>query len=66
MARTPKQSLLANVPNARLDYYELLRGERKPCWFIREGQQGIKLSPICATPREAWAAAASIYGRKLA
>ena len=55
---TPKQIVQKEVPAARLDFSELLRGEKKPCWFIREGWQGRYLhSGLFSTPRGAWKAA---------
>jgi hypothetical protein len=57
MHPTPKQLVLLFAPKATLDYYEVLRGARKPCWFIREGLQGVPMSPICKSPQHAWRAA---------
>lgn len=51
---TNKQFIRFLEPKARLDYYESLRNEDKPCWFIRLGWQGKPLSAISATPKEAW------------
>lgn len=52
-----RQIVLAAEPDAQLDYYELLRGQGKPCWFIRRGIQGEPLSAICASPQAAWKSA---------
>lgn len=54
---TPKQMVMLAEPNARCDFYELLRGAGKPCWFIRVGWQGIPISGISTTPRQAWKSA---------
>jgi hypothetical protein len=54
MKVTNKQTVLLADSTARADYYELLRGQGKPCWFIRSGMQGSIRSDICASPREAW------------
>jgi hypothetical protein len=58
---TPKQIILTADPKARLDFYELLRGEGKPCWFIRSDWQGAQRSKICASPRAAWRDAADRF-----
>jgi hypothetical protein len=55
--RTPKQHVRLADPQAMLDFYELLRGANKPCWFIRHGLQGDAYTPICASPRAAWKSA---------
>jgi hypothetical protein len=55
---TNKQTVIHAEPKAILDYYELLRGQGKPCWFIRCGPQGRLLSAICASPKAAWKDAA--------
>jgi hypothetical protein len=52
-----RQIVLAAEPDAMLDYYELLRGQGEPCWFIRRGIQGEPISQICASPRAAWKSA---------
>jgi hypothetical protein len=54
---TPKEHVLIAEPTARCDFYELLRGSKKPCWFIRRGMQGSPLTEICASPRAAWKSA---------
>lgn len=54
---TAKQHVLLADPEARLDFYESLRGSGRPCWFIRHGFQGLPYTDLCATPRAAWAAA---------
>jgi len=54
MKLTNKQTVLLADHTARADYYELLRGQGEPCWFIRSGMQGPIRSAICATPRKAW------------
>jgi hypothetical protein len=54
---TPKQHVLIADPDAHLDYYEVLRGAGKPCWFIRRGLQGNPYTLICGSPRAAWKAA---------
>ena len=51
---TPRQHVLLADPDARLDYYESLRGSGKPCWFIRHGFQGLPYTEICDSPRKAW------------
>jgi hypothetical protein len=51
---TPKQQVKQKQPGAILDFYELLRQQGKPCWFIRYSQCGYQLSAICPTPRAAW------------
>jgi hypothetical protein len=51
---TPRETILAVIPDAQLDCYECLRGWGKPCWFIRHGLQGEALSGICASPKAAW------------
>lgn len=56
---TDKQIVLLAAPDAHADYYELLRGQGRPCWFIREGMQGVIRSTICASPRAAWKDAAN-------
>jgi hypothetical protein len=58
---TPKQIVKSAEPKAMLDYYELLRGADKPCWFIRKGIQGHALSDICASPKAAWKNAADSF-----
>jgi hypothetical protein len=55
---TNKQLINFCAPKARLDYYESLRRAGKPCWFIRDGLQGKPYTDICASPRDAWKAAA--------
>jgi hypothetical protein len=62
---TPKQTVKAIEPTARIDYYESLMAVGRPCYFIRVGQQGKKLSAICATPREAWRDAADSFAARV-
>lgn len=51
---TNKEMILTADPTAICDYYELLRGAGKPCWYIRSGLCGPIRSAICASPRAAW------------
>lgn len=50
-------------PGAILDYYELLKGQGAPCWYIRTGPQGHAISAVCPTPRAAWEDAANTLSR---
>jgi hypothetical protein len=52
-----REIVLAAEPEAQLDYYEFLRGQGEPCWFIRIGIQGKPISDICASPAAAWKSA---------
>jgi hypothetical protein len=68
---TNKQTIKTVEPTARVDFYETLRGNGKPCWFVRVGYQGPALSDICASPKLAWKNAAdsfraSLFPRKAA
>jgi hypothetical protein len=57
---TAKQTILTADPSAKLDFYELLRAQKKPCWFIRRGVPGSGvlpgqiLSDISSSPKAAW------------
>jgi len=62
---TNKQVILLADPTAICDYYELLRGLGKPCWFIRSGPSGPVLSAICSSPRAAWKDAADRFRQQL-
>jgi hypothetical protein len=55
LSTTAKARVIAHFPEAQLDFYEHLRGQRKPCWFIRTGIQCPAISGINVTPRQAWA-----------
>src|ERR1700738_3592289 len=58
MNMTNKQQVLSAEPKATLDFYELLRKQGRPCWFIRHGLQSNAYTFICKSPRAAWKAAA--------
>jgi hypothetical protein len=62
---TPKQTIKIVDPKATLDYYELLRGQGLPCWFIRHGLQGPHLSFVASSPRAAWKNALDLQSKMM-
>jgi hypothetical protein len=47
-----RNEVLRAFPTAVSDFYEHLKGQGLPCWFIKHA--GGVLSPICISPQSAW------------